>query len=66
MAWKHVDVCRKGKTESDHKSGAWARCIQNKATRAAFQNDTNKSKSFQEVAHTCNGKKNRFSAASSI
>lgn len=53
-------IFRVGKTQRDHKSGAWMRCIQNKVTRAAFQNDTNKSKSFQEVAHTCNGKKNRF------
>lgn len=66
MAWKHVDICRKGKTERDHKSGSWARSIQNKITRAEYQKDTSKSKSFSEIAHTCNGKKNRFSAASSI
>lgn len=53
-------IFRIGKTKKDHASGSWARCIHNKQERAAWQNNTDKSKSFKDIAHTCNGKKNRF------
>lgn len=48
---------RIGKTEKDHKSGAWGRCIKNKQERAEWQNDP---KNHQFPKHTCNGKRNRF------
>lgn len=57
---------RKGKTLRDHKSGAWARCFQNKAARASWQNDGTKRESFSSIAYTCNGKRNRFKASNVI
>lgn len=43
---------RHGKTRRDHDSGAWRRCIQNKAERAAWSNDRSKT-AFP--SHTCKG-----------
>lgn len=53
-------IFRIGKTARDHKSGAWARCIRNKQERADWQKDTSSSKEFRDIAHTCNGKRNRY------
>lgn len=59
-------IYRPGKTARDHKSGSWSRCIQNKQTRAAWQNDGSKREPFKSIAHTCNGKRNRFASANAI
>ena len=48
-----------GKTKRDHQSGAHARCIDNKETRANWQNDT-KRPAFSSIAYTGNGKRNRY------
>ena len=56
-----TQIYRPGKTQRDHSSGAHARCIANKATRAAWQESSNKEKF---PYHTCNGKRNRQNARS--
>ena len=52
-----MKILRAGKTKRDHKSGAWARCIANKQTRADWQNDP---KRGAFPSKTCNGKRNRI------
>lgn len=49
---------RPGKTQRDKASGAHARCIANKAARAAWQQSSNKEKF---PWNTCNGKRNKQS-----
>lgn len=49
---------RTGKTQRDHKSGAWARCIANKRARADWQN-ANKNSRGPFPYKTCNGKRNK-------
>ncbi len=50
---------RIGKTEKDRKSGARARNADNKALRAAWDND-NHATAASFPAFTCNGKKNPY------
>lgn len=64
MEKKKPGQFRIGKTSRDHKSGAWLRCQKNKQARAEYQNDSKMS--FRDIAHTCNGKRNRFSSSSAI
>lgn len=64
---RKVNTWRKGKTIRDHNSGAHRRNQENKFTRASWQNDGSKRDPFNKAcAHTCNGKRNRFSGASAI
>lgn len=58
--YKHVDVCRPGKTKRDRANNSHGRNASNKEQRASWQNDskaTNASNSFPYG--TCNGKRNR-------
>ena len=54
-----------GKTRRDHQSGAHARCVINKQIRADWQNDTRRP-AFSTIAHTCNGKRNRYANTDTI
>ncbi len=56
MANANPELRRIGKTEKDHRSGAWARRLSNQSVRAAYGLEQ-WPKTFP--SHTCNGKKNR-------
>ena len=62
---KSLKLHKEGKTARDHHSGSHLRCIHNKQTRASWQNDS-KRDPFSSIAHTCNGKRNRYKNADTI
>ncbi len=57
---------RVGKTARDHKSGAWARRLDNQQARANWGMEVKSCAGHRQTlgvpfpAHTCNGKKNRY------
>lgn len=53
-----TSIRKTGKTDRDRKSGAFARNVSNKATRAAWESDT-KATNDKFPANSCNGSKNR-------
>lgn len=49
-------IMRSGKTDRDHKSGAWGNRFENRAKRVDWQNTNGKA--FPK--ETCNGKRNKI------
>jgi hypothetical protein len=53
----NTKVMRAGKTEKDHRTGAWANRFENQAKRVSWQKGDLKTGFPKE---TCNGKRNRL------
>jgi len=58
MAENSSKVMRVGKTEKDHRSGAWNNRFQNQQDRVAWQKSKDSNEKFPKKS--CNGKKNRL------